>query len=54
MSKESQAIPIDENTREVKMREQDGQTSLVLVDHAGRKEVVPVVLAPKAQARRAA
>ena len=54
MSKESQAVPIDENTREVKMREQDGQTSLVLVDHTGREEVVPVVLVPKTQTKRAA
>jgi hypothetical protein len=39
----------------VLVREVDGTVSLVMVDHAGREEVVPVVLVPvQPQAKRAA
>ena len=54
MSKESQTVPIGEQTREVKVREVNGQTVLVLVDHEGREDAVPVRLADKPLAKRAA
>ncbi len=54
MPKESKPIPLGEQTREVAVREDDGKTELVLIDHEGRQEVVPVQMVPKAPAKRAA
>ena len=44
MTRESLRIPIDDRIREVALRDVDGQHELVLVDHAGREETVPVRL----------
>ena len=48
--KESQEVPVGDTM--VKIREVAGQRSLVVVDHLGREDVVPVALKP--QAKRAA
>jgi hypothetical protein len=44
MTRQSQRIPVDEWTREVSVREVDGAHVLVMVDHAGNEETVPVRL----------
>jgi hypothetical protein len=55
MCSESKPIPTGEQTQEVAVRLIDGgQVELVLVDHEGRREVVPVALQPVACAKRAA
>jgi hypothetical protein len=54
MCKESPRIPVDQDTEEVRVvQSHDGRVELVLVDHAGVEQVVPVALKPVACERRA-
>lgn len=42
---ESQRIPVPDDTEEVAIRTVDGKPALVLVDHQGRRCIVPVTMA---------
>jgi hypothetical protein len=54
MCQKSQRIPIDDDTEEVRVKSHDGRVELVLVDHAGREQVVQVALRPVTCDQRAA
>jgi hypothetical protein len=50
----SNRIPLGEHTEEVRVRIVDGKVELVLIDHSGEVESVPVRMEPETERRAAA